>query len=83
MQKVQEELDELRKRTAMDEGDLNAGDDDLKQAVARARENLKQAKSLPEGVRGWIQGGYEARIERLEAELEAAYAAKTAASPLK
>ena len=56
---------------------------ELDAAVLRARDKLKKLKDLPEEVREFVAGGFAECVAKLQGELDAAYAARRAANPLK
>ena len=90
--KLKAELEELRKASAgkadspakpADDMDLDGGSGQLDEAVSAARIRLKHAKDMPESVRDLLAGGHAACLAKVQAEYDAALAARRAANPLK
>jgi DNA repair exonuclease SbcCD ATPase subunit len=84
LKKLKGELEQARKGSPAGGGvdESMEEDDDLDDAVAQARERLKELKALPQGLHGILQDGYDSSLAKLQAELSQAQAAKRASNPL-
>jgi len=77
--RLKEELERGADADMADEGD--EGGEPLADAVAAARDKLKEAKAMPVNLRGLLAGSYDDCITKLQDELAAAQAALRAKNP--
>jgi len=89
IKKLKEELAEARKPSAttavaaMEVERDGADSAELDTAISKARDKLRKVKEIPEEVRDFVAGGYDACVSKLQDELAQAQAARRAANPLK
>jgi len=77
--RLKEELERSADADMVDEGD--EGGEPLADAVAAARDKLKEAKAMPVSLRGHLAGSYDDFIAKLQDELTVAQAALRANNP--